>query len=68
MHVPQTAGEPPTSGRVILATIGWTLKSRAALKNNVEAKSKSTDHLRGLVSCRLSVVGAQFRESRLLKS
>src|SRR5258707_975612 len=56
MQVPQTAGEPPTSGRVILATIGWTLKSRAALKNKVEAKSRSTDDLRGGVSSHWSLV------------
>ncbi len=35
MHVFHTAGVPPSRGNSILATIGWTEKSSAALTNNV---------------------------------
>jgi hypothetical protein len=41
MQVPHTAGEPPRSGRTILAIIGWTQNRRSALRKSVRAKSKS---------------------------
>jgi hypothetical protein len=38
MQVFQTAGVPPSAGRIILAIIGWTRNSRVALTNSVRAK------------------------------
>src|SRR5262245_43335633 len=38
MQVFQTAGEPPKSGKIILAIIGWTQNNSAALTNIVPAK------------------------------
>jgi hypothetical protein len=37
MHVFHTAGVPPSSGRIILPTIGCTTNSRAAPTNSVIA-------------------------------
>src|SRR4051794_37513834 len=37
MHVVQTAGEPPRSGRAILAIIGWGGNSRTAPRPSVRA-------------------------------
>jgi len=37
MHVFQTIGEPPKSGRIILAIMGCTQKSSPALMNMVSA-------------------------------
>src|SRR5882762_4991158 len=35
IEVVQTAGTPPSSGRTILATIGWTRNSRLELSSSV---------------------------------
>ena len=49
----QTAGDPPSSGRIIFPTIGWTMKSRVALLNRVRAVS--------LTSCRTAGGDQQHR-------
>src|SRR5262245_7820059 len=41
-HVFQTIGEPPSTGRSILATIGSTRNIRNALRNSVAPKSGRT--------------------------
>src|SRR5262245_9728743 len=41
-HVFQTIGEPPSTGRSILATIGSTRNIRNALRNSVAPKSGTT--------------------------
>jgi hypothetical protein len=47
MHVVHTAGEPPKSGRIILATIGWTENRRKAPRQSVRAKRDlATDETR----------------------
>ena len=38
MQVFQTAGVPPSLGKIILPIIGWTKKRSEALENNVSAK------------------------------
>src|SRR5262249_26782611 len=42
MQVFQTAGVPPSRGRIILAMIGWTRNRRVALTKSVSAKSSRT--------------------------
>src|SRR5262245_59760265 len=46
MHVFQTAGVPPRSGRTIFPTIGWTRNSRVALTKSVRPKRVGTARLR----------------------
>ena len=41
MHVVQTDGDPPSSGRTIFPNIGWTQKSSNALTKSAVAKRKS---------------------------
>src|SRR5262245_7497710 len=41
MQVFQTWGVPPSLGKIILPTIGWTRKSKNALTNSVIAKKSS---------------------------
>src|SRR5438270_9391948 len=47
MHVFHTAGVPPSSGRIIFPTIGWTRNRSVALTNSVTPNSFGTDRLRG---------------------
>jgi hypothetical protein len=42
MQVFQTAGVPPRRGKIILAIMGWTRKSKVALTNKVKAKKNNT--------------------------
>src|SRR5436189_88723 len=42
MQVFQTAGAPPNFGRIILAIMGWTENSRAALTNSVTVNHSRT--------------------------
>ena len=63
MHVFQTAGVPPSSGRIILPTIGWTRNKRVALTNSVRPKSIGTDRLRDRVDVR-NDTGATTQASR----
>src|SRR5260370_28943992 len=41
MQVFQTAGVPPSNGRIILPISGWKKKKREALTNSVRAKKSS---------------------------
>src|SRR6185312_6443001 len=42
MQAFHTAGLPPSSGRIIFPTIGWTMNSSDALTNSVTANSSGT--------------------------
>ena len=42
MHVFHAAGLPPSVGRIILPTIGWTMNNRLALTNSVTANRTGT--------------------------
>src|SRR4051812_9417268 len=45
MQVFQTDGDPPSRGRAIFATIGWTANSRAAPTSSVSANNNGKDSL-----------------------
>jgi hypothetical protein len=55
MQVFQTAGDPPRRGRIILAIIGSTMKTSAALEKTVAAKS-GTAMLRDGATERVAIV------------
>ena len=42
MQAFHTAGLPPSSGRIIFPTIGWTMNNSDALTNSVTANSSGT--------------------------
>jgi len=46
MQVFQTEGVPPKSGKSILATIGWTQNSKAALTKSVMENNLAKELLR----------------------
>jgi hypothetical protein len=69
MHVVQTAAEPPNHGRISLAMIGWTRKSRNALPKIVSAKSGMNGRVCAAAARRRVGASADStREDQALKS
>jgi hypothetical protein len=50
MQVFQTAGVPPSFGKIIWAIMGWMRKREKALTNSVTANRSGTDHLSAAAS------------------
>src|SRR5882672_6142088 len=78
MHVFHTAGDPPSSGRIIFATIGSTMKTSAALvkialANTRGARRECADagrtamvmrQLSKMMGRQASTIGVEFRLKR----